>query len=201
MNGHDDRPDPPIEQFDALASLLASGAVWAEADTEIEAQIVTAITTEVQAHPRAPMAPGREDRRHLRPIAAVAVLFLIAGVGIGLLATIDDDLDNVTLRGTDLAVGATATATVEEQPSGLRVVLDVEGLAPAAAGTYYQAWVRNDGGSAVTIGTFHNHGDDEIELWAGVDAATYPIITVTLQQEGGGAESSGQVVLQGRSGG
>lgn len=200
MNGHDYRPDLPVEEFDALASLLASGAVWAEADITVEERVVTDIGTAVQAQPRAPLAPGPADRRHLRLIAAVAALFLIAGVGIGLLATVGDGTDTVALSGTELAVGARATATVEEQPSGLRVVLDVEGLAPAAAGTYYQAWVRNDGGSAVTIGTFHNRGDDEIELWAGVDVATYPIITVTLQQEGGGAESSGQVVLQGRTG-
>lgn len=201
MNSQDDRPELPADQSDALASLLASGAVWAEADPEVETRIVNDISASVQAQPRSPSAPGRSDRRHLRLIAAVAALFLIAGVGIGLLAADDGGGETVALDGTDLAAGASATARLEEQPAGLRVLLDVDGLAPAAVGRYYQAWVRNDAGGAVTIGTFHNHGADEVELWAGVDAATYPIITVTLQQVGGGAESSGQVVLQGRSNG
>ena len=34
-------------------------------------------------------------------------------------------------------------------------------------------------------------------LWSGVDLERYPTLTVTLQQEGAGAESSGQVVLSG----
>ena len=40
-----------------------------------------------------------------------------------------------------------------------------------------------------------------VELWSGVPLDRYPTLTVTLQQEGAGQESSGQVVLSGEVGG
>ena len=56
--------------------------------------------------------------------------------------------------------------------------------------------------SQVTIGTFHMQGgDDTVELWSGVPLDEYPTLTVTLQDEGGGQESSGRVVLTGVIGG
>jgi hypothetical protein len=198
----ENRPDTPDGHLDALAALLTSGAVWAAADPMVEDRVVADVAAELQAWPRVPTAPGREDRRHLRIIAVAAVVFLAAAVGIGLLAQGSDDTDSFALAGTELAEQASATATVEETPSGVRVVLDVRDLAPAGDGHYYQAWVRNDDGQAVTIGTFHmDGGDDEIELWAGVTAADYPIISVTIQEQGAGAESSGLFVLNGTAGG
>ena len=72
------------------------------------------------------------------------------------------------------------------------------GAPPAPAGSYYQGWLRNKDGDAVTIGTFHGReGTNDIILWSGVDIADYPTLTVTIQQEGAGAESSGRVVLRG----
>lgn len=69
---------------------------------------------------------------------------------------------------TELASGASATAQVEELPSGVALELDVSGL-PSLPGTYYQAWIKGHDG-LVTAGTFHMRGgDDVVELWAGVD--------------------------------
>ncbi len=203
MSDHrDESPDAPDEEFAALSSLLASGSVWAAADPTIEDRVVDEITAEVRDRPRAPSAPGLEDRYRLRIIATVAAVFLATAITVGLLAAGDDDTDSFALAGTELAIDATAEATVDETDSGLRVLLDVRDLAPAGEGRYYQAWVRSEAGEAVTIGTFHmNGGDAEIELWAGVTAEDYPIITVTIQEEGAGAESSGMVVLRGSAGG
>ena len=93
--------------------------------------------------------------------------------------------------------GASGSATVESTGSGLSISLTIEGLPPAEPGTFYQAWMRGDTGS-VPIGTFHaREGDGPIELWSGVDVADYPTMTVTIQQEGAGPESSGIVVLRG----
>ncbi len=93
--------------------------------------------------------------------------------------------------------GASGRASVESTASGLSISLTVDGLPPAEPGTFYQAWMRGDGGS-VPIGTFHAHeGGGPIELWSGVDVADYPTMTVTIQQEGAGPESSGVVVLRG----
>jgi hypothetical protein len=93
--------------------------------------------------------------------------------------------------------GASGAATVEATGSGLSISLNVDGLPPAEPGTFYQAWMRGESDS-VPIGTFHaREGDGPIELWSGVDVADYPLMTVTIQQEGAGPESSGIVVLRG----
>ncbi len=194
-----DPPELPDAELDALAAMLGSATVWDEPDAGVEDFIVSQITAEASVRPMAPPAPGRGDRRHLRIIAAVAALFLVVGVGIAVLVPTDDDATAVALAGTDLAPGAAAEAELEDLQSGLRVILDVSSLPPAEPGTYYQGWVRNDDGEAVTIGTFHMRGGDgEIELWAGVTSVDYPIITVTIQEEGAGPASSGMVVLRGR---
>jgi hypothetical protein len=81
--------------------------------------------------------------------------------------------------------------------SGLSISLTIDGLPPAEPGTFYQAWMRGDIGS-IPIGTFHaREGDGPIELWSGVDVADYPLMTVTIQEEGAGPESSGIVLLRG----
>jgi hypothetical protein len=78
------------------------------------------------------------------------------------------------------------------------IALDIRDLPPAPEGFYYQGWVRNEEGETVTIGTFHMRaGDSTVTLWSGVPVEEYPTLTITLQEEGAGPESSGQVVLRG----
>jgi hypothetical protein len=152
----------------------------------------------------APAPARRWGARQGVLLAVAAVALLVVGVVGGLALGRDSDGDvpagegeEVALSGTDLQPQASGIARVEETGSGVEVWLDVSGLPPAAPGTYYQAWVKGDEG-AVTIGTFHlREGDDPVMLWSGVDLDKYPTLTVTLQQEGAGAESSGQVVLTG----
>jgi len=196
--GSDPHDELPEAQFGALRDLLGSAAVWGSPHPGVEENVIASVYEEASLRPRMPSAPGREDRRHLWIIAFAAAFLLIAGVSIGLLATRNDTGDIVSLQGTELAPGASASAELEPTPQGLRVLMSIIGLAPAEQGKYYQGWVRNDT-DGVTIGTFHlRGGDGEVELWAGVLADEYPIVTVTLQQEGAGPESSGQVVLRGR---
>ena len=69
-------------------------------------------------------------------------------------------------------------------------------------GSFYAAWVVPDDSPArVPIGTFHLRADAEepIELWSGVDTATHPRLTVTLQSEAAPMEP-GERVLAGRIG-
>jgi hypothetical protein len=92
-------------------------------------------------------------------------------------------------------------ATVEETGSGVAIELDVRGLPRPSGARNYQAWMKGPDG-LVTVGTFHMRGgDDSVELWSGVPPDRYPTLTVTLQQEGAGQESSGRVVLSGDIGG
>jgi anti-sigma-K factor RskA len=143
--------------------------------------------------------PATRARRLAVVLAAAAAVVLIAGVAAVMVRSGGEGGGReVAIAGTDLAPDASATATVENTPTGVSIALDVRGLLPAEPGTYYQAWVKGPNG-LVTVGTFHvREGDDTVELWSGVDLDDYPTLTVTIQQEGQGQESSGQVVLSGR---
>jgi hypothetical protein len=143
---------------------------------------------------------ARSRPRRWAVLAAAAALVVVAGA-VGLVVGRGDDGggrpegEEFAIAGTPLAPEASAVATVDPKGAGVAIVLEVEGLAAAAPGTYYEAWVAGDGG-AVPAGTFHMRGGDGwIYLWSGVDPAEYPILNVTLEREGGGG--SGEVVMTG----
>jgi hypothetical protein len=199
-----------------VRGLLADGTLWAEpASGGVEA-LLAAIEAEAEPEPTGgaggrvvsgdrPVAPPRPSARHrhhrgLVLVSAAAAVVLLAGVVgvVGALRGGDDTGPEFAIGGTELAPAASAVATVEERGAGVAIELDVRGLPPAGEGTYYQAWLKSPDG-LVSAGTFHMRGGDgTIELWSGVLPDRYPTLTVTLQREGAGQESSGQVVLTGR---
>lgn len=202
-----------------LFALLAEPEMWAEPDPAVEASIVAAIAAAVAAAQRAD--PAREldvvvtktpdnvvaisaKRRWIAPFlaGAAAVLLVMAGVAMGSGNGGDDSVVvTIGLEGTPRAPGASATADVVATPLGTRIDVVVAGLPPAPEGSYYEAWLRQSPEVGVSAGTFHlRGGDGAIELWAGVGLDEYPLVTVTLQREGGGAASSGVVVLRGSAG-
>jgi hypothetical protein len=183
--------------------LLADDAVWAEPSPTGVDDLLATIEAESGGPAAAAAwtggrpAPSRARRRRLMLVAAAAGIVVLAGVGTLVRAADDDGGREFTVAGTELAPEASAVATVEETGSGVAIELDVSGLPPAEPGTYYQAWVKGTDG-LVTVGTFHMRGgDDNVELWSGVPLERYPTLTVTLQEEGAGQESSGRVVLSG----
>jgi Anti-sigma-K factor rskA len=204
------RGDDEASTRDATArfrGLLADDAVWAEPSPTGADDLLAAIEAESRGTPVTAARPSRPPARfgaHSRRLilAAAAGLVIVAGaVGVLLRAADDGDGRSVEVAGTELAPEASAVATVEETGSGVAIELDVSGLPPAERGTYYQAWMKGPDG-LVTVGTFHMRGgDDSVELWSGVPLDSYPTLTVTLQEEGGGQESSGQAVLSGDIGG
>lgn len=137
-------------------------------------------------------------RRWLGPFAAgiAAALALVIGVSV---LTADSDREGVelALAGTDLAPDAEGVVEIVDTPNGTVLLLDVSGLPPAPEGSYYEAWVRKDAQVGVSAGTFHlRGGGGDVELWAGVTTADYPLFTVTIQDEADPV-SSGRVVLKG----
>jgi hypothetical protein len=192
------------ERVDAL---LADPVLWEDPAPGLEDAVVAAIAAERgsdRSGPAERWARRANGRTWVRPFvagaAAAAVLVLLAGSVVLAFSGDDHAGTEVALAGTELAPDASAVATVADTPQGTVVELDLRGLAPAPEGTYYQAWLREEGddGESVSAGTFHLRGGDGlVELWAGVSTDEYPLITVTLQQEDGGAESSGEVVLRG----
>ncbi len=214
--------DPSDPEMDELSALLADPSLWDDLDESNEDAIVAAIMaeagdssrevtvtaapapTEVAEAPPAEVAEviplaGRA-RRWLGP-AAVGIAAALAVLVGGSVLSGDDvpapDLE-VALGGTDNAPAASAVAAISETPQGTLIVLDVVGLEPAPAGTYYEAWLRKDAEIGVSAGTFHlRGGEGAISLWAGVTPADYPLLTVTIQDEAQ-VESSGIVVLKAR---
>jgi hypothetical protein len=189
--------DATRAELDEFRRLFASPSTWDEPPPELADDIVAGIRAEVPD----PLPTTVHRRRPwLHPVVmAVAAAAVVLAVALGVVLALrdGDDGESFTLAATDVVPGASGSATVETTGSGLSISLTIDGLPPAEPGTFYQAWMRGDIGS-VPIGTFHaREGDGPIELWSGVDVAEYPTMTVTLQQEGAGSESSGIVVLRG----
>lgn len=196
----------------SVRDLLGDDDVWAEPAPGGLDDLLAAIQAESGPRPAPPSqapeagpprdarrVPGRPSRRRwaVAVAAAAAAVVVAAGVAGLVLRAAGDGAEGheVALSATELAPEASGTATVTETGSGIAISLDVDGLPPAEPGTYYQGWVKGPEG-VVTVGTFHmREGDEPVELWAGVDLDRYPTLTVTLQEEGAGQESSGQVVL------
>jgi hypothetical protein len=146
--------------------------------------------------------PGRwaaTGRRRPLLLAAAAAVVVVLGVAGGIRMMGDDDAPavEVALAGTEEAPAATADVRLSDEPAGVRVVLEVSGLAPAPEGTFYEAWLVGEAGK-VSAGTFHLRGDQaEIDLWLGVEVEGYDALTVTRQPVAGGSLAEGVVVLRG----
>jgi hypothetical protein len=193
---------------DAIVAAIAAEAAMftTESVDPVEAQPVGEDTaTGDDTATAAPVVALHSRRRRFGSFAAGAAAAALVLVGSLALFNQDPFGDDdgpsgveLALAGTELAPGATGTATIADTPLGTRIVLNVADLPPAEPGTYYEAWLRVDGQIGVSAGTFHlRGGDGEIELWAGVPLDDYPLFTITVQDEAQ-AESSGVVVLKGR---
>ncbi len=208
MNEHDREDELSEDEVRQLDALLSNPDLWDAADPADEDAIVAAILAEAAAEPEVEAAadpvpdnviPIARHRRWVAPALSAAAAVIVVLLGLGIVNAIADrPVDGeveLALDGTDLAPDATATARIVDLPAGSRIRLDVEGLEPAAPGTYYEVWLRQDAEIGVSAGTFHLRGDGDIELWAGVSLNDYPLVTITVQEE---AEpvSSGRVVLK-----
>jgi Anti-sigma-K factor rskA, C-terminal len=205
-SGSMDSDERPPALPDRLLASLRQEELWADPPVDLEDRTLAALRAERDTRPALTvddLAVAR-DRRSRRRRWAPMLVAAAAAVAVGAVATVavigSDEAESavVTLAGTELEPDAAGRANIAPTDSGFEIELDISGLPPAPAGAYYQGWLRNEDGDAVTIGTFHGReGTDDIILWSGVDVADYPTLTVTIQQEGAGAESSGQVVLRG----
>jgi hypothetical protein len=94
---------------------------------------------------------------------------------------------------TALVPGARGEATLTKTTSGWRIELDASGLPRLDDGRFYEAWLRNDDGVLVPVGTF-NDGRN-VTLWAGVSPKDFATFTVTRERADGDQGSSGEKVL------
>jgi hypothetical protein len=208
-DGDADRvPAPEGIALDETRALLADPSLWAEPASRVEDAVVAAVveaaagTARPDGPPRSAedaRAPGRRRRRRPARLAgAAAVAALVAAVGL-VVATVDGarpgaDLE-ATLQPTGLVPGAAGHATFVRTDSGWRIDLDATGLPRLDDGRLYQAWLRDDAGVLVTIGTFNEPHD--VVLWAGVSPVEFSTITVTEEPVDDDPTSTGRRVLVG----
>jgi anti-sigma factor RsiW len=172
------------EQQRALA-LTRSAVATVEAPEGLRRRI------EAQRQPRTIRTPRRlAMAAAAAAVAAAAVIGAVALSGGGSTASF-----RAALAPTSLAPGAHGQATLTRRPSGWRVELAATGLPRLADGAFYEAWLRNDAGVLVPIGTF-NDGRD-VTLWAGVAPDRFTTLTVTRERADGDQSSSGEKVLVG----
>lgn len=131
-------------------------------------------------------------------LVALVVCVLALALVVGWLVLRDDDETDteltVALSGSGISSGTSASGDIRSTPSGWRIELDAD-LPRLDDGEYYQAWLRDDAGTLVPIGTF-NEGDDVV-LWAGVSPLEFTTFTVTREKADGDQGSSGDRVLSG----
>jgi hypothetical protein len=141
----------------------------------------------------------RAPARRLMTVGAAAGVAAAAAAVLVALLVIDSRTSaerfEVALAAVDPASGASGDATLTKTDSGWRIELDATGLPRLDGGRFYQAWLRNDEGVLVTVGTF-NEGEN-VTLWAGVSPVDFPTLTVTREQADGDQASSGDRVLAG----
>jgi hypothetical protein len=194
--------------LDEVRELLADPSVWADADPALEDRIVAAITAEAAGAPAAATGaattaaarPRGAARRRTRAVygfvtavaAAVAVIATTLALAGG---STDSATFAAAMAGTDLARGASGSATFTQTASGWRVELHATGLPRLDDGRFYEAWMKNRDGVLVPIGTF-NEGP-VVTMWSGVSPSSFPAITVTEQEANGNPASSGRRVLTG----
>jgi len=196
-------------ELDKVRKALSDPAVWAEPQPDLQERIVDAIASahesSAAAQDQAPSGPpaGRNIVVRLRTrrisyaiLGAAAAALLAVGLAIGLTNQAGEQVEYAaSLRGTDLAPDASGDVTLVQTEGGWKIHLQADGLPRRDNGAYYEAWLKNDAGILVPIGTFNQ--PDDVTLWAGVPPSSYPTLTVTRQLADGTQDSSGQVVLEG----
>lgn len=212
LAGQSGAPVDPEEraELDKLRSVLSDPAIWAKPEPDLEERIVGAITSAGEGSSDAAQdlessgsTADRDNVVRLRTrriryaiLGAAAAVLLAVGLAVGLTNQGSQPVEfAASLRGTDLAPGASGEVTMTQTAGGWRIHLQAEGLPRRDDGAYYEAWLKNDAGILVPIGTFNQ--PDDVTLWAGVPPSSYPTITITRQSADGSQDSSGLVVLQG----
>ena len=175
------------EQQRALAFVQSAGD---------EVETPAALRARVQAQRRARRA--RPTRRlALVGAAAAATAVLAIAIGFAVLGSNGSgEQFRAALGPTSVVPGASGEATLTKTSAGWRIKLHADEL-PRLDGTrFYEAWLRNDAGLLVPIGTF-NEGPT-VTLWAGVSPKDFTTLTVTRERADGNQASSGEKVLVGK---
>jgi Anti-sigma-K factor rskA len=138
----------------------------------------------------------RLSRRGRRTVGFAAAAAAAAVVVFGLSVLVPSQrTGKAELAGTAAAPQARARVAVVSLDAGAQFTLYIDGLPPAAPGTYYEAWLL-DGTAPIPLGSFHLHRPGAVVVWSGVEWSGREF-TVTRQRVDGGLVP-GERVLDGR---
>jgi hypothetical protein len=183
-----------------IAALLADPATWADPPDSLAGLVVDEIRAEAALDPPAgaarPAGRPAHTRRGLVALLGVAAAGVIA-LGFAF-ALRDGDPEPVAVASlaSETDPAASGSAEIFDARSGFAVYLDLAGLPRLPDGGFYEAWVRNEDGTLVSIGTF-SESAGPITLWSGVDPCEFGTITITRERPDGDPASSGDRVLAG----
>ena len=197
-------PDPGLE--DRIVAAIAEEARVRPAEKAEVSE--PAETGEVSTPAQAP-TPTRALRRRFRlgeifrrpayafgGLAAAAVVALVAIVLVTGGRNSPKPLHfAMVVTGTQLAPRAKGTASLTKTVSGWKIQLTATGLPHIQNGRYYQAWLKNDAGVLVPVGTFNDA--QKVTLWSGVPVTKFRTLTVTIQPANGNPASSGRRAMIG----
>ncbi len=186
------------DRLDLIRDVLAEDATWAEPPPQVADGLLAALAEESAP---LPSVDGERAARWPMVLAGAGGLVAAAALVLATMSVVQGQDENVvSMSGTELEAAALGQAEFGPTEAGWWIRLDVTGLPPAPAGSYYEGWVWSDDGEGVSIGTFHLRGEDmPIVLWSGVPLSAYPSIWVTLESEDEGPEASELIVMKGRN--
>jgi anti-sigma-K factor RskA len=134
-------------------------------------------------------------------VSAVAVLVLVAVLGIGILRAILGDSPNaVPLTSTAVVPEAGGQVRVEEEGENFQVELEVWKMPDLEEDEYYEMWYYAEDGDRISCGAFRTgpEGRTTVNLTAPATARDYPEIEITREPDDGDPEASGEEVLEGK---
>ena len=123
-------------------------------------------------------------RRVMVSLAAAAVLVVIGAIGVGLVAQNDNRAEVVASTTLDVLEGsASATAQVVRVGDEDRLVVTAQNMEPAPPGTHYELWlVDPDVTDPRSLGPMT--GTTEVTVPDSIDLSEYPVVDISLQQDG-----------------
>ena len=190
----------------ALEARVAESPELADlfAEQERAVALVRGAAAEVEAPAplRARLEAQRPARRPApRRVVVVAGAAAAAAAAVAIALSVFDsgtsaERFHAALGPTGLVPAASGEATLTKTTSGWRIELDATGLPRRDDGGFYAAWLRNQAGVLVPIGTFNESA--RVTLWAGVSPKEFATITVTRERADSNQASSGERVLVGK---
>jgi hypothetical protein len=190
---------PELEQRVAAAPELAERLAEQQRALALTRGAAEQVEAPVSLRARVEARPPKPRRARTPRFAAAGVVVAAvaaAGIAVAVLGSGSSaERFHAALGPTGLVPGAEGRATLTRTTSGWRVELDATGLPRLDNGRFYEAWLKNDAGVLVPIGTF-NEGR-KVTLWAGVSPKDFTTLSVTRERADGNQASSGEKVLVG----